>query len=113
VHLGKDVVVPDLGAWRRERLPTLPDDAFFSVAPDWVCEVLSPSTASTDRVKKLSIYAREHIRHAWLVDPMARTLEVLRLEGGRWSIVGTFSDADVVRAEPFDAIDLELSLLWE
>jgi Uma2 family endonuclease len=113
VHLGADVVVPDLAGWRRERLPTLPEEAYFSLAPDWVCEVLSPSTASIDRVKKLTIYAREQVPHAWLVDPLARTLEVLRLENGRWSIVATFADLAVVRAEPFDAIDLDLSLLWD
>jgi len=113
LHLGPDVLVPDLAGWRRERMPELPGDAYFSVAPDWVCEVLSPATASMDRVKKLRIYAREHVRHAWLVDPLARTLEVLRLEGDRWSIASTFADLDVVRAEPFDAIDLDLSLLWD
>jgi Uma2 family endonuclease len=112
VHLEGDVVVPDLGGWRRERLPALPDEAYFSLAPDWVCEVLSPSTASIDRVKKLSIYAREKVDHVWLIDPLARTLEVLRLENGRWLIVATFADADVVRAEPFEAVELDLSLLW-
>ena len=113
LHLGADVLVPDLAGWRRERLPSLPSDAYFSVPPDWVCEVLSPSTASVDRVKKLAIYAREHVKHAWLVDPIARTLEVLRLEQGRWSIVSSFADFAVVRAEPFDAIDLDLSLIFE
>jgi Uma2 family endonuclease len=113
LHLGPDVLVPDVAGWRRERLPALPEEAYFSVAPDWVCEVLSPSTASMDRVKKLRIYAREQVRHAWLVDPLARTLEVLRLESDRCSIASTFADLDVVRAEPFDAIDLDLSLLWE
>jgi Uma2 family endonuclease len=102
-----------LAGWRRQRLPALPEEAYFTLSPDWVCEVVSPSTASMDRVKKLSIYAREHVAHAWLVDPIARTLEILRLEQGRWSIVGTASDLDVVRAEPFDAIELDLSLLWE
>jgi Uma2 family endonuclease len=113
VHLSPDVLVPDLAGWRRERLPALPEEAYFTLAPDWICEVLSPSTASTDRVKKLSIYAREHVRHVWLLDPLARTVEVLRLENGRWSIVTTGADADTLRAEPFDAIDLDLSLLWD
>lgn len=113
LHLAADVVVPDLAGWRRERLPMLPEEAYFSLAPDWVCEVLSPSTASIDRVKKLTIYAREQVPHAWLVDPLARTLEVLRLENDRWSIVATFADLAVVRAESFDAIELDLSLLWE
>ena len=91
----------------------VPEEAFFSLAPEWACEVLSPSTASMDRVKKLSIYAREQVRHAWLVDPLARTIEVLRLENGRWTILSTFADLDVVRAEPFDAIELDLAMLWE
>jgi Uma2 family endonuclease len=113
LHVGKDVLVPDLGGWRRERLPSLPETAYISVPPDWICEVVSPTTAALDRVKKPSIYARERVSHAWLVDPLARTLEVLRLEGGRWTILDTWSGLAVVRAQPFDAIDLDLSLLWE
>jgi Uma2 family endonuclease len=113
LHLGGDVLVPDLSAWKRERLPPLPDDAYFTLSPDWICEVVSPSTASMDRVKKLAIYARENVRHAWLIDPLARTLEVLRLENGRWTILLTASDLATVRAEPFEAIELELSFLWE
>ena len=89
-----------------------PKTAYFTLAPDWVCEVLSPSTASLDRVKKLAIYAREQVGHAWLVDPVARTLEVLRLEAGRWTILATHAGDEVVRAEPFADIDLELALLW-
>jgi Uma2 family endonuclease len=113
LHLTSDIVVPDLAGWRRERLPRLPDTAYFSVPPDWICEVVSPRTASMDRVKKLSIYAREQVRHAWLADPIARTLEILRLESGRWTIAATFADFAGVRAEPFDAIELDLGLLWE
>jgi Uma2 family endonuclease len=113
LHLGSDVLVPDLAGWLRERMPALPDEAYFVLAPDWICEVVSPTTAHIDRVKKLSIYAREHVRHAWLVDPLARTLEVLRLETERWSIVSTASQFDVQRLEPFEAIELDLSLLWE
>lgn len=113
LHLGRDVIVPDLAGWRRDRLPALPAEAYFSVSPDWVCEVVSPSTAAIDRVKKLTIYAREQVRHAWMIDPVARTLEVLRLENGRWTIVSTWSGMETVPAEPFEAIDLDLSLLWE
>jgi Uma2 family endonuclease len=112
LHLGRDVLVPDLAGWRRERLPELPETAFFALAPDWVCEVVSPSTASMDRVKKLRIYAREGIRYTWFVDPLAQTLEVLRLESDRWSIVMTAGAQESVRAEPFEAIELDLSLLW-
>ena len=113
LHLGGDVLVPNLASWRRERLPRLPAEAYFSLAPDWICEVLSPSTAALDRAKKLTIYARERVSHAWMVDPIAQTLEVLRLEGGRWTILSTSSGLTTVRAEPFDAIELDLSLLWE
>lgn len=113
LHLGRDVVVPDLAGWRRERLPDLPETAFFAVAPDWTCEIVSPSTASVDRVKKLTIYAREGIRHAWIVDPLARTLEVLRLEGGRWVILMTAGGDSAVRAEPFESLELELAQLWD
>ena len=113
LHLGPDVVVPDLAGWRRERMPALPEAAYFSLAPDWICEVLSPSSASFDRVKKLTVYARERVTHAWLVDPIAQTLEVLRLENGRWSILNTWAKSDVVPAEPFEAIELDLTLLWD
>jgi Uma2 family endonuclease len=113
LHLGSDVLVPDLAGWRRERLPRLPDQAFFSLAPDWICEVVSPFTAALDRVKKLGVYLREGVRHAWIVDPLAQTLEVLRLDGGRWTIVSTHAGRDVIRAEPFDALDLDLTLLWD
>jgi Uma2 family endonuclease len=113
LHLGRDVIVPDLAGWRRDRMPRLPDEAFFPVAPDWVCEVLSPSTAAIDRVKKLTIYARESVSHAWLVDPLAQTLEVFRLDDGRWTLVGTWAGTDNVRAEPFEALDLDLTLLWD
>jgi Uma2 family endonuclease len=113
LHLGADVLVPDLAGWRRARMPLLPETAYFAIAPDWICEVISPSTASIDRVKKMAIYAREDVRHAWLIDPLAQTLEVLRLDNGRWTIVSTASGVDVARAEPFDALDLDLSLLWD
>ena len=112
LHLGRNVLVPDWAGWRRERMPRLPDSAYFPLAPDWVCEIISPSTASLDRVKKLTIYAREGIGHAWLVDPDARTLEVLRLESGRWTILGVHFGAEIVRADPFAEIDLELASLW-
>jgi Uma2 family endonuclease len=84
----------------------------ITVAPDWVCEVLSPSTEAIDRAEKMPIYAREEIAHAWLVDPELRTLEVFRWERGWWVVAATYRDEAVVRAEPFGAIELELSALW-
>jgi Uma2 family endonuclease len=119
IHLGPkpDVVVPDLAGWRRERMPDElgPADgpAHYDVAPDWVCEIISPSTEPVDRGKKMRIYRREGVGHMWLINPTSRTLEVYRLEAGRWILLETYEDDAVVRAEPFDAIELELSLLWE
>jgi Uma2 family endonuclease len=112
LHFGADVVVPDVAGWRRERMPTVPSVAYFTLAPDWLCEVLSPSTKAIDRGKKLPIYAREGVGHVWLVDPLLQTLEVLRLESQRWSMVATHEADAQVRAEPFDAIELALRALW-
>ncbi|MCX6551955.1 MAG: Uma2 family endonuclease [Acidobacteria bacterium] len=112
LHFGRDVLVPDLAGWRRNRMPRLPATAYFPLAPDWICEILSPSTAILDRSKKLAIYARESVSHAWLIDPTARTLEVLRLEAGRWTILATHGGADIVRAEPFAEVAMELGSLW-
>jgi Uma2 family endonuclease len=112
LHLHGDVLVPDLAGWRRERMPELPDATGFELAPDWVCEVLSPSTAAIDRVEKMPIYACERVADLWLVDPIARTLEALRLESGRWSVLGTWRDDARVRVEPFEAFELDLAGLW-
>jgi len=112
LHLGPHVLVPDLAGWRRSRMPRLPETAFFPLAPDWVCEILSPSTAALDRARKLGIYAREGVSHCWLIDPIARTLEVLRLESGRWSIVATHLRNETVRALPFAEAELPLRELW-
>ena len=112
LHLGDDVVVPDLAGWRRERVPALADTAGIAAVPDWVCEVLSPSTARLDRGRKLAVYARAGVGHAWLVDPLARTVEVLRRDGAHWVIVGVWSDDAVVGLEPFAAVALELAAWW-
>lgn len=113
LHLGEDVLVPDLAGWRRERMPEMPHTAAFTLAPDWACEVLSPSTARLDRSRKMAVYAREGVRHFWLVDPLLQTLEVYRLESGRWSLLGTHAGVVTVHAEPFEALALELGALWE
>jgi Uma2 family endonuclease len=112
LHLHEDVLVPDLAGWRRERMRRPPRTAAFTLAPDWVCEVLSLSTRVLDRAVKLPLYAREGVRHVWLVDPEARTLEVFRLEGEHYSLLATHAGPARVRAEPFDAIELELAFLW-
>ncbi|MDY7226652.1 Uma2 family endonuclease [Hyalangium rubrum] len=113
LHLGEDVLVPDVAGWRRERMPRPPHTAAFTLAPDWVCEVLSPSTMALDRAVKLPVYARERVRHVWLVDPVARTLEVFRLDGERYTLLVTHAGSARVRAEPFDAIELALAFLWD
>lgn len=113
LHLGGDALVPDLAGWRRERMPELPDTAALTLAPDWVCEVLSPSTETLDRARKMGSYAREGVKHLWLVDPRPRMLEVYRLEEGRWSRLGAYLGDALVRAEPFEALELNLGLLWE
>ena len=108
-----NTLVPDLAGWRRERMPVLPSTAYFTLAPDWVCEVISPSTEVQDREVKMPIYARESVPHAWLLDPIARTLEVYTLDASRrWSEPVLYRDTEVVRAVPFDAIELDLSALW-
>lgn len=112
LHLGADILVPDLAGWRREHMPAMPIAPFLTLAPDWICETLSPSTSGLDRIDKLAIYARESVAHAWLIDPQPRTLEVLRLEGGQWRLVGAHRGDARVRAEPFDAVELDLALLW-
>lgn len=113
LHLSEDVLVPDLTGWRRERMPSFPyDAAFFNLAPDWACEVLSPSTSKIDRGDKLSIHAREGVPYIWLLDPAAQTLEVLGLENGRYGILAVYGDEEPVRAEPFEAIGLDLRSLW-
>jgi len=112
LHFGEEIAVPDLAGWRRDRMPAIPDEAFFTLAPDWVCEVLSPSTERVDRGKKLKAYAAAGVTHAWLVKPSDRTLEVLRLRDAAWTIVAVWEDTAVVRAEPFEAVDLELGRLW-
>jgi len=112
LHLASDVLVPDLTGWRRTRMPLAPNAPFFTLAPDWICEVLSPGSARLDRKGKMPIYGREGVRNAWLVDPVERTLEVYRLVEQRWSLLATFADEERVRAEPFDAIELDLAILW-
>lgn len=112
LHLGPDVVVPDLAGWRRSTLPQIPNALAINVAPDWVCEILSPSTEAMDRVPKLRIYARERVSHVWFVNPRSFTLEVLRFDEGRWVVVATHDGDQIVHAEPFDAVPLELFRLW-
>ena len=112
LHLGRNVLVPDLGGWKRERMPEIPQNHIFSVVPDWICEVISPSSGRLDRMKKMPIYAREGVAYAWLVDPLQQTLEVSQNRNGTWSNIAVFGENQVVRIPPFEAIEIDLPLLW-
>ncbi len=112
LHFGNDVLVPDLAAWRRERLPAIPNAAALSLPPDWLCEIISPSSVRHDRIAKMRAYARNGVAAVWLVDPIARTVENHRLEAGRWLVASTHAGDEVARIEPFDAIELRLARWW-
>ena len=96
LHLGEDILVPDLAGWRRERMTELPDTAYFALAPDWVCEVLSASTRRHDLQEKRPVYAREGIGHLWLVEPTDRTLEAFELQKGQWLLIASAKDDDPI-----------------
>jgi Uma2 family endonuclease len=112
IRFGEDIRVPDLAGWRKERWGAPPRKGPLQVAPDWICEVLSSSTGIEDRTVKLPLYARAKVQHVWLLDPEARTLEVFRLEASGWMLVATHGGDARIRAEPFDAVELDLSVLW-
>lgn len=112
-HLGRDVLVPDLAGWRRQRMPTLPATAWFDLVPDWICEVLSPSTARLDRTVKMSIYARLGVTYLWLIDPILQTLEAYELHDQRWLLNGSYADDQQIAVTPFGAHTFSLSDLWE
>ena len=113
----QEVAVPDLAGWRRERMPSIPEGHRFEVVPDWVCQILSPSTASKDREIKLPLYAHYGVAFAWLIDPKRRTLEAHGLEPGgpgtgRWRLLAEASGEDCVKVPPFGELALELATLW-
>lgn len=112
LHLGSQVLVPDLAGWRRERMPALPQTAWFDLAPDWVCEVLSPATARIDRVEKLPIYAAAGVCYAWLIDPDLRTLEAYENHDGHWLLLAARENDNPIQFPPFDAITFPLNTLW-
>lgn len=112
LHLGTDVIVPDIAGWRRENMPTIPDTAYFEVVPDWVCEVLSPATRKRDVTDKRDIYGTFGVGHIWFVDPEAKTLEAFVNEGGEWKLIASLRDNDPVSVAPFDAISFALDDLW-
>jgi Uma2 family endonuclease len=112
LHLGNNILVPDLAGWRRSTMPEMPQEAYFETAPDWVCEVLSPSTELIDRNQKMRIYAECNVSHVWLVNPILQLLEVYELKEKMFVLKRTFANQDIARAEPFEAIEFELADLW-
>jgi len=110
---GSPEVVPDVAGWRRERLPDLPEDTPIAVVPDWVCEILSPTTRRHDHLVKRPFYARIGVQHLWFIDLDARTLSVSRLVDGRWLELGVFGQDDAIRAEPFAAVELSMADWWQ
>ena len=113
LHLGDAILVPDLAGWRRERMPELPDTAYFTLTPDWTCEVLSVSTRKLDLLRKRPIYAREGVAHLWLIDPIDRTLEAFELHNGQWLLIANLQDDEPVTIRPFNAITFSLGELWD
>jgi Uma2 family endonuclease len=112
VKFDEDILVPDLAGWRNERFPGWPKNNWFSVVPDWICEIVSPSTARNDRIKKMRIYARHQVQYFWLIDPRDKTLEVFKLKSGEWAKLAGFADNDKVQAEPFLELEFQLDDLW-
>jgi Uma2 family endonuclease len=112
LHLGRNVLVPDLAGWRRERMPEYPKSHIFSIVPDWICEVTSPSSGRLDRLKKMPVYARGDVEYAWIVDPEQQTIEAFQRDGDRWTLLNTYGEDAIVRIEPFDAIEINLTLIW-
>ncbi|HYH98697.1 Uma2 family endonuclease [Hyalangium sp.] len=112
LHLGGNVLVPDLAGWRRERVPEPPDVPWMTLAPDWVCEVLSPSRHLVDRWRKMPLYHAQGVSHAWIIDPIRYTLEAYRNGKNGWVRLGLHEGGATVRVEPFEAVPLELALLW-
>ena len=112
VHLGTDVLAPDIAGWRRDRMPSIPETAWFDIVPDWVCEVHSPSTRKVDQIDKSEIYAAFGVKHMWFVDPDARTLIAYENHDGAWTTIATLRDDDPVCVAPFDAITFKLDELW-
>jgi len=110
--LDRDVTVPDLAGWRRERMPKFPTSHKFEVVPDWICEILSPSTRSIDREIKMPLYARYGVSWLWLIEPIEHVLEAYRLEAGEWLGVGCYAGTAQVAIPPFEAVPFDLERLW-
>jgi Uma2 family endonuclease len=113
LHLARHVLVPDLAGWLRQRMSSAPETAWFELRPDWVCEVLSPSTAVLDRTRKQDLYREQEVPWQWFVDPASRTIEVLRLAGKDLIVAGTFGGDGQMKIPPFDAVAIDVGALWD
>ena len=113
LHLDAQVLVPDLAGWRRKRMPELPDTAYFALAPDWICEILSLSTRKIDLVQKRPVYAEAGVPHLWLIDPIDQILEAFALDAGQWRLIAALENDNAVQIPPFDAITFRLGELWD
>jgi len=112
VAFGENILVPDMAGWRKERFPVEEPHNWISAAPDWVCEILSARSASIDRARKMPIYASHQVMHAWLIDPVIKTLEVFRLDVDKWLLLAVYAGDAKVRVEPFTDVELDLGNLW-
>lgn len=112
IKFGEDLLVPDIAGWRAGRLDSNTDRNYATIAPDWVCEVLSSSTEKRDRTLKMRIFGEAGVPHIWLIDPRLQLLEAFELDNARWSKIGDWNSDDTVRAVPFDAISFALADLW-
>ena len=112
LHLGSNVLVPDLAGWRRERMPEIPKGHAFTVVPDWICEVTSPASGRLDRVKKMRIYGAADVGFAWIVEPEQQTLEAYARQGDQWVLLGAYGEDPIARIQPFEAIEIDLDLIW-
>lgn len=110
--LDTEITVPDIAGWRKARMPSPPEGHKIQIVPDWVCEIFSPSSKSTDREEKMPLYARYGVRFTWLVDPKTHTLETYELADAKWQPSGIFRDDDTVSVAPFDEIVIQLADLW-
>lgn len=113
IGFGENILVPDLAGWKEERYPQEEPHNWISVAPDWVCEVVSPATQRIDKIEKMPIYARHEVPYLWLINPVAKTLDVFRLKAGEWVVSGLYAEGAKMRAEPFIEIEINLDDLWQ
>jgi len=111
ILFGEQLLIPDLAGWEKDRF-VAPSEGPYILSPDWIGEILSPSTARFDRATKLPTYQQAGVGHAWIIDALGRFLQVLHRHDEGWQIVAGYQNQDKVRAEPFEAVEIDLSLLW-